>query len=293
MVKKQEGFKGQRSVILPGMVTEEIKRYPLGKQLYITDIGFYPEARYHFRKRKHGCNQYILIYCIGGRGWISVNGREYAVEKNMYFIIPQGVSHSYGSADSDPWTIYWVHFAGEMAKYFYDISGKTGMITPSAISRIDDRIQLFEEMMVNLEMGYSRENIEYANVCLLHFLSSFKYITQFRQVRRVREEDWIERSILFMKSNLAEKLTLSGIAKEVKLSASHFSLLFRKKTGYSPMEYFIHLRIQKACQLLDSTTYRVSEISEMAGYDDQYYFSRIFKKVMGVSPVNYRKEPKG
>jgi YesN/AraC family two-component response regulator len=180
-----------------------------------------------------------------------------------------------------------------MAKYFYDISGKTGMITPSAISRIDDRIQLFEEMMVNLEMGYSRENIEYANVCLLHFLSSFKYITQFRQVRRVREEDWIERSILFMKSNLAEKLTLSGIAKEVKLSASHFSLLFRKKTGYSPMEYFIHLRIQKACQLLDSTTYRVSEISEKTGYDDQYYFSRIFKKVMGVSPVNYRKEPKG
>jgi transcriptional regulator GlxA family with amidase domain len=112
-------------------------------------------------------------------------------------------------------------------------------------------------------------------------------------VRRVREEDWIERSILFMKSNLAEKLTLSGIAKEVKLSASHFSLLFRKKTGYAPMEYFIHLRIQKACQLLDSTTYRVSEISEMTGYDDQYYFSRIFKKVMGVSPVNYRKEPKG
>lgn len=107
------------------------------------------------------------------------------------------------------------------------------------MSRIEDNIMLFEEMMANLEMGYSCENLEYANVCLLHFLSSFKYISQFRQVRKVREEDVVERSILFMKENLSKKLTLSDIAREVNLSSSHFSLLFRKKTDYSPMEYLL------------------------------------------------------
>ena len=293
MVRKQEGFKGQRTVIIPGKVVEEMKGYLSGSMLFITDIGYYPEAKHHFRKRTKGCNQYILIYCVDGKGWISVEDKKYKVGKNMYFIIPEGVSHSYGSDDSDPWTIYWVHFSGAFAKHFYDISGKAGTISPSSISRIEDRIQLFEEMMVNLDMGYSRENIEYANVCLLHFLSSFKYISQFRQVRRVREEDMIERSILFMKANLMERLTLEGIAKEMKLSASHFSLLFRKKTGYSPMEYLIYLRIQKACQLLDSTSLRVGEVSQKVGYDDQYYFSRIFKKVMGISPAGYKKLPKG
>jgi len=74
----------------------------LSKQLYITDIGYYPEAKFHFRERKTGCRQYILIYCVDGKGWISVNGKEHKVGKNMFFIIPLGVPHSYGSNDSEP-----------------------------------------------------------------------------------------------------------------------------------------------------------------------------------------------
>jgi YesN/AraC family two-component response regulator len=59
------------------------------------------------------------------------------------------------------------------------------------------------------------------------------------------------------------------------------------------MDYLIHLRIQKACQLLDNTTLQVKEIAAVSGFDDPYYFSRIFKKVMGRSPVDYRKMAKG
>ena len=142
-------------------------------------------------------------------------------------------------------------------------------------------------------MGYSRENIQYANVCLFHFLASFKYISQFRQIRTLNERDLIEDSILFMRQHVSQKLTLEQIAGEAGLSPSHFSSVFRAKTERSPMDYLIHLRIQKACQLLDNTHLRIKEIAQHVGYDDSYYFSRIFKKIMSVSPITYRKQPKG
>jgi transcriptional regulator GlxA family with amidase domain len=124
-------------------------------------------------------------------------------------------------------------------------------------------------------------------------LASFKYISQFRQVRKVKENDVVENAILFMKENIPKKITLSDIASHVGLSASHFSLVFRTKTGRSPMDYLMHLRIQRACALLDATAMRISEIAVATGYDDPFYFSRVFKNIMNSSPVKYRKELKG
>lgn len=292
-MKKSEGFKGQRTIILPDFVINEVRESALGRQLYITDIGYYPMAKFHYRKRTKGCEQYILIYCIEGKGWISVDGRRSVVRANQYFIIPKGIPHKYGSDEIDSWSIYWLHFSGELASHYSDITGRANSIIRSEVSRIADRNLLFEEMLLNLEMGYSHENINYANVCLLHFLASFKYITQFRQVRKVKEYDVVEKSILFMKENIPHKIILSDISAYVGLSASHFSLLFRTKTSRSPMDYLMHLRIQKACALLDATTMRISEVAEKTGYDDPFYFSRVFKNTMNSSPVQYRKQLKG
>ena len=290
---KREGFEGQKSIILPDFVIDEIKKTQWGRQLHITDIGFYPSAKFHFRKRKNGSKQNILIYCVDGKGWISVEGKRFEVSKNQYFLIPKGISHQYGSDDNDPWTIYWIHFAGKLSSLFYDISGKANSIAPSKVSRMEDRIMLFEEMFTNLDMGYSFDNLEYANVCLLHFLASFKYVSQFRQIRKMKEDDKIEKTIIFMKENMGHKVTLKELASHAGLSQSHFSMLFRKKTGRSPMDYLIYLKIHKACQLLDSSDMKIKEIALKTGYDDPYYFSRIFTKLMGKSPMKYKKEPKG
>lgn len=292
-MKKEEGFKGQRILILPEFILKEIQNDTICNQLYVTDIGYYPNAQYHHLIRKDGCSQYILIYCTEGIGWFSIEGKRTSVFANQFFVIPKGVSHSYGSSNNDPWSIYWAHFSGLLASQFFENSSKSNLITPSKISRIDDRIQLFEEIMQNLEMGYSRENLQYANICLLHFLASFKYITQFRQINKLKEKGVIESAIYYMKEFLSEKISLETIASKVGLSPSQFSLVFRRKTGRSPMDYLIHLRIQKACQFLDSTDLRIKEIALKVGYDDPYYFSRIFKKVMGTSPFLYRTIPKG
>jgi len=91
-----------------------------------------------------------------------------------------------------------------------------------------------------------------------------------------------------MRGNLSEKLNLNDLAVMTNLSASHFSSLFRKRTGMSPLDYFIHLKLQEACLLLLTTEIKVKDIASELGYDDQYYFSRLFSRYMKVSPLKYR-----
>jgi AraC-like DNA-binding protein len=91
-----------------------------------------------------------------------------------------------------------------------------------------------------------------------------------------------------MRKELSARLTVEDMALKNNLSASHFSSLFRKATGMSPMDYFIHLKLQKACLQLHSTEIKIKNIALEIGYEDPYYFSRLFKKHMNVSPDVYR-----
>ena len=176
MIKKLEGFTGEMIIVLPEKIIDDIKNNPLISSLYITDIGYYPKARYHYVDRKKGSKQHILIYNIEGQGKIRIDHQEYDILPNHFFVIPAGTPHTYYSDKKDPWSIYWIHFDGEKSKYFSRIFGRLNVISPSPISRTKERIDLFTELLVNLSMGYSRENLEFANLCLWHLLATFMYV---------------------------------------------------------------------------------------------------------------------
>jgi AraC family transcriptional regulator of arabinose operon len=72
------------------------------------------------------------------------------------------------------------------------------------------------------------------------------------------------------------------------MSSGHYGMLFRKSRNHTPVDYFNRLKIQKACELLKTTDQPVGEIGESLGFTDPYYFSRLFKKTMGLSPRTYR-----
>ncbi|WP_298709656.1 AraC family ligand binding domain-containing protein, partial [Chitinophaga sp.] len=109
MIRKKEGFEGQRAIVLPRkVIAGPCAADPLVNGLYITDIGFYPKARYHFRQRHHGIDQHILIYCREGRGTATVGNRQYTLAPDDFIFIPAGSGHHYASDDTDAWTIYWV-----------------------------------------------------------------------------------------------------------------------------------------------------------------------------------------
>jgi AraC-like DNA-binding protein len=91
-----------------------------------------------------------------------------------------------------------------------------------------------------------------------------------------------------MNENIYNKLTLKDISSYFGCSESHLYRLFLKEINYSPMNYFLLLKITRACQLLEYTDMKINQISFKLGFEDPYYFSRMFSKVKGMSPKNYR-----
>ncbi|MEG1545443.1 MAG: AraC family transcriptional regulator, partial [Tannerellaceae bacterium] len=295
MKKRKDGFSGERALVLPVSVVQEMESDPLSAPLHITDIGYYPKAEHHFREREIAIPQYVFIYCIEGEGWFKLHDISCKVTKNQYFILPAGVPHQYGSDENKPWTIYWIHFKGKLAHQFAAGLSQPMDINPSIYSRISGRIDLFEEIFHTLEMGYSHENVLYACSVFYHFLGTLRYLQQYRNAIRSEsdENDLVTAAIHFMKENIEKKLTLAELAKHIGYSSSHFSILFSQRTGYSPISYFNQLKIQQACHLLDFTDMKINQVCFKIGIDDSYYFSRLFTKIMGVSPREYKKEKKG
>lgn len=101
----------------------------------------------------------------------------------------------------------------------------------------------------------------------------------------------VEQSISYMLQHLNHPLQVATLAAAVNVSPSHYSALFKRWMGCPPIDYFIHLRMQQACRLFDSTSLNVKEVAAALGYDDPFYFSRTFKAVNRVAPSEYRAMP--
>jgi AraC-like DNA-binding protein len=296
MLKRKDGFSGERALVLPQPVVQEMEKDPYASLLHITDIGYYPKARHHFRERAQPVNQFIFIYCIEGEGWFRTGNREYPVLENQYFILPPGLPHVYGADKNNPWTIYWIHFKGTLAASFACYRDRPYGIRPGPDSRISDRIELFEEIFRTLEMGYSWENLAYACTVFHHYLGSLHYLRQYRDAGKNdlgQQHDIVTVSIHYMKENLERRMSLDELAAHTGYSTSYFSNLFNKRTGYAPLTYFNQLKIRQACWLLDFTDMKINQICHKIGIEDTYYFSRLFSKTMGMSPSEYKRMKKG
>ena len=289
---KIDGFIGQRMTYLPGIVKKKVLKDSRVRDLYITHIGVFPKALGHFRNRPLGCSQYILIYCVEGEGWVEVEGKRQKILANQLFIIEPKKISSYGANPKNPWTNYWIHFTGENAALYSPPVNQVIDILPSENSRIEERLLLFEEMLQNVEDYYIFEKVVYANICLKQFLTSVKYLDVYRAVNKEPENDLLTKVISFMKNNLHKNIRIDEFAKKCNCSTSNIYKLFKNSLDNAPLDFFIHLKMEKACKYLTQTNLKVKEIGRKLGYEDQYYFSRIFSKHIGLSPANYRKEEK-
>ncbi len=295
MLKIKEGFAGGRSIVLPPMVVDMERADTLVSSLYITDIGYYPKASHHFRNRQSAIDCNVLIYCVEGAGWYSIDGgKPQRVKANQYFILPARKAHVYAADETNPWTIYWVHFCGAQAEVYAEGAQHPQDIVPNINSRISDRNNIFEEMFATLDMGYERENLRYVSSLLHYYLASLRYLQQFRNAKhginreKMDDSSVVAAAIHYMRENLETPLKLYDIAGYLGYSESHFSMMFKKTTGHSPLNYFNLMKIKEACNLLDQTDMRINQICHKIGIADCYYFSRLFSKIMGLSPKEYR-----
>ena len=288
MISRKDGFQGERAVVLPPVIVETEEQDDFCEGLFITDIGYYPKAEHHHRVREEGVNQYVLIYCVDGSGFYVVDGKRYEVGRNQYFILPIGKPHEYGATEGHHWTIYWVHFRGKAAHVFAEGAATPQSINVTMQSRISERINIFEEILTTLHLGDGIEDLRYASSLLAHFLASMRYLEQFRRAKTEEERDIVEQAIHYMRENIEQHITMDEVLRYVGYSQSHFSTVFKKKTGVSTITYVNRLKIEHACRLLRTTDMKVNQICYKVGIEDALYFSRLFSKIMNMSPTDYR-----
>jgi AraC-like DNA-binding protein/quercetin dioxygenase-like cupin family protein len=288
ILKIKDGFLGEKQINVPrDVVINRLRKKPFAANLFVTQIGYFPKARFHYRERQYGCHDNILIYCLEGKGHYQTSNGNYTLQANQFMILPSGKFHIYQADTFHPWTIYWIHFSGQLLRELNTWMQIDNYIAPTAIEYDKKIIDQWAEIYNALEGGYSDNNLAFANLNLYRFLSYF-LCERPEKIASLPEQDPIAESITYMKSNISKTLSVEDLAKKIKYSNSHYTSLFKSKTGLSPIDYFIRLKIQYACQLLSQTDLKINIIAGKIGYDDSFYFSRLFKKVHGKSPRGYR-----
>ena len=290
--KKRDGFAGELLISIPQNVLAGAiqKGQILPHQLYVSHIGYFPKALYHYCQRPQGCVDNILFYCVQGKGYYTLDGHTFTLNPNQYVIVPATDKPLvYWSDTEDPWSIYWVHFTSDALQAFnraYHIVPEQG---PQYIPHNEKGIRIWEEMYENLSRGYSPENLMNTNLCLYHLIATFVFSQQQNQNSSSPEKAIIRETIDYMKNNLDKTIRIEDFADLNKYSVSHFSKLFRLTTGMSPIEYFIHLKMQKASQLLNTEDSREKQKAALLGNDDPNNYTRLTKKNKTPTPETYRK----
>ena len=110
-----------------------------------------------------------------------------------------------------------------------------------------------------------------------------------RTIERTESHAIVDEAKDYLELHFAHPHTVFDLASRYGISAKYFSSIFKKYTGSSPLTYLTDFRMKQAHQLLTTTSCSVKEIGESVGYEDAYYFSRIFKKQFGFAPSDLRR----
>lgn len=270
----------------PAFLLEQLHRHPLTRDCYPTAMGYYPHAKGHrMRRPRHDDN--LLLYCVDGTGRLRVGDTRYPVTPGDLILLPQGVAHSYTATRSEPWTLYWVHFQGVSSRLFIEYLGyrdnrpvvRAGLAPALATG--------FHSLLSVGKTGYSSGAFINAANQLRHLFTQFALEANREQASHASGLD-LDAIQAYMQDNIHQSLDLDDLAEVAHLSKYHFSGRYKALTGYSPIKHFLHMKVEYACQLLDSSDLSVKAIAAAVGYEDPLYFSRLFRKTMGLSPRAYR-----
>lgn len=289
VIRRAHGFSGQHLFFVPVSLIEQARKHPLLQGLFLTSAGYYPEAPGHLVKRTEGHHDAILIACVSGRGWLKVGEAEpFHLQSNEVAIIPARTAHQYGADDLAPWSVMWAHFRGQDLSHFMDLLQATarGARLKLPVAALE-QLQL-EKLYQVLESSCTVANLLSTSARLRWILTELIHLrVPVRENARSTDEA-LRQNIDWMRLHLLRRVKLEELARQAGFSVPHYSALFKRKTGYPPMAYFQRLKMQHASQLLVLTDTHVDQIARAVGLEDPLYFSRLFKKIIGLSPRHFR-----
>lgn len=249
------------------------------------------ESGHRFGPNRRDC--YVLHVVTQGKGKLEIAGQCYRLTEGDAFLIRPHEEAWYTADRISPWTYLWIGFQGMKAD---ECVMRAGFDHHNHIIHNIHHGPLFGyimEMLNTRELTYSNALIRsgYLQMFLAQLMKQQE--SQYPDMKKLENEPGtaqVKRLVQYFVEHYSQNLRMNEIAQEMGVNRTYLASRFKKVTGYSPTEYLMRLRMEKAKSLLRTTNYSVGQIAAMVGYADQLAFSRMFKHRFGESPKTFRKE---
>ncbi|QCR36148.1 arabinose operon transcriptional regulator AraC [Nissabacter sp. SGAir0207] len=241
--------------------------------------------------RPGGMKGYILNLTIKGQGRIFDGEQAFYCNPGDLMLFPPKAPHHYGrSANSDCWYHRWVYFRPRA--YWADwLEWRSKTNEVGRLTLPDNTLLLeFDRLFANIEQTQKsgRRFSEELGMNLLERLLLRAMEEDPQSPQKILDPRVIE-ACQFITGNLAGELRIEEVARHVCLSPSRLAHLFREQVGINILRWREDQRVIRAKLLLQTTQESIATIGRVVGYDDQLYFSRVFRKRVGVSPSDFRR----
>ena len=243
-------------------------------------------ANWKYRAHRPSYNR--LYYVKSGYGFVEINGVRYLPEKEEMLLVPAGAKVSFGTLPGkETFTKYWIHFDARLGETpLFDILSVPYLTSVHAPEFITG---CFQKILASEQKKEDLSSILYQQSAVLDLIAWIieQQPTSSRQQTATGRFDTI---LAYIQNHFLEKITVEDLSQMAGLHPNHFIKVFRGQIGTSPGQYINKLRIDKARELLVEETYTIGEIASMTGFHDESYFSKTFKKYIGRTPREYRRE---
>jgi AraC-like DNA-binding protein len=230
--------------------------------------------------------EFQIVYITGGKGTFQAEDKTHTVQSGDGMLILPGMKHAYKPDFETGWTEYWAGFSGDHFKRLMEKGVLSKERTFFHIGLGDTLVPVFEAIMEEIR---AQKPLFQLKACA----GIFSILAEMLSSERRREQPNYYQKLtdgakLLMEKNVLGAINVPSIAGQIGISASRLNDVFKKYTGMTPYQYFIHIKINKAESLLEDEGMSVQYTAAKLGFDDPYYFSRLFKNKTGVSPSKWR-----
>lgn len=252
------------------------------------EIFFYPLCTGHFycdkgyEVNRGRYDSFLLIYTAAGKGYVYNGSQRLEVVAGEFVLMDCYQPQRYGTDDN--WEIYWLHFDGKLARQYCELCTQNGPIL-----RPDDGKMCARQLQSIFESFGETGSVNEAEVSrrITNFLTAFMQPQGWAKGQS-KAEDVVDETLSYITNNMDKSLPLEELARNVAMSPFYFSRLFKRETGYSPHEYIVRARVDKAKYLLKFTSMPLKEIARCCGFSNECNFSTSFKKISGSTPRSFR-----
>ena len=239
--------------------------------------------------RPKGRIDYQLLYIVSGKAHFYFNGTERIVQAGCMVLIPPRVEQKYEYFGEEKPEVYWVHFTGSDVKNIlrkYEIPMDDPIFYSGASSVYS---YIFKEMINELQTCRTG----YEELLAMYLQQIFLLVQRTRQERKPTVTTYIQEEMEYARryfnEHYNEPISIQEYAESRNMSVCYFQRNFKQIVNHTPMQYLLTIRVNNAASLLETTDYSMAEIAAIVGYEDPLYFSRVFRKIKGMSPTEYRK----